>query len=169
MCSLPFVRRICHAISCLASSSWIGSLGGAACFCQATERWERWAAVERGSDEYKRLKEERSQFLWRALERIIPDIRERSVVARVGTPLTHRHFLNVHRGSYGPAIRADMGQAFPGAATPFPGLLQCGDATFPGIGVPAVAASGSIAANSAVGLESLGRHLDLLDKITARP
>ena len=40
--------------------------------------------------------------------------------AQVGTPLTHRHFLRRHQGSYGPGIRA--GEAtFPGPTTPIPG------------------------------------------------
>lgn len=36
---------------------------------------------------------------------------------------------------------------------------------FPGIGMPAVAASGMVAANS-IGLETLGKHEKLLDEIT---
>jgi phytoene dehydrogenase-like protein len=77
---------------------------------------------------------------------------------KVGTPLTHERFLRRHRGSYGPALRA--GEAlFPGPATPLPGLYACGDSTFPGIGLPAVAASGAVCANTLV---PLGRHLDLL-------
>ena len=34
-----------------------------------------------------------------------------------GTPLTHSHFLNVHQGSYGPALSAAEG-LFPGVTTP---------------------------------------------------
>ncbi len=45
--------------------------------------------------------------MWRALERIIPDIRSRCEVSLVGTPLTHERFLRRHRGSYGPAIAAN--------------------------------------------------------------
>ena len=56
---------------------------------------------------------------------------------------------------------------FPPASTPVAGLVLCGDATFPGIGVPAVAASGMIAANSALGLETVPKHLKLLDRIEA--
>ena len=40
---------------------------------------------------------------------------------QVGTPLTHRHFLRRHQGSYGPGIRAGKG-TFPGPSTPLPGL-----------------------------------------------
>ncbi|MEO0854144.1 MAG: carotene isomerase, partial [Cyanobacteria bacterium J06648_11] len=79
----------------------------------------------------------------------------------VGTPLTHERFLRRDRGSYGPAIRA--GEAlFPGPKTPIDRLLCCGDSTFPGIGLPAVAASGAIAANT---LAPIRQQLDLLKTI----
>ena len=133
-------------------------------YTPATERFERWEDVDPSSAEYEALKEERAAILWEAAERIVPDIRRRAVLVKVGTPLTHRRFLNVARGSYGPAIRASEG-TFPPPSTPVPGLVQCGDATFPGIGVPAVAASGIIAANSAIGLETLPKHLAFLDRI----
>ena len=42
------------------------------------------ADLERGSPEYEALKEQRSQVLWRAVERVIPDIRERATVEMVG-------------------------------------------------------------------------------------
>jgi phytoene dehydrogenase-like protein len=42
------------------------------------------------------------------------------------------------------------------------GLLFCGDYTFPGIGVPATAASGAITANNLV---SVQQHWAMLDKI----
>ncbi len=57
------------------------------------------------------------------------------VITKHRTPLTHQRFLNRHKGSYGPAIRA--GEAsFPFPGTPVDGLLVCGDSVFPGIGVP---------------------------------
>jgi hypothetical protein len=37
--------------------------------------------------------EERSQCLWAALERVIPDVRQRAEVKLVGTPLTHERYL----------------------------------------------------------------------------
>ena len=43
-----------------------------------------------------------------------------------------------------------------------PGLLCCGDSTFPGIGVPAVAASGLTAANTLV---SVDQHMKLLEQM----
>lgn len=45
--------------------------------------------------------EERSQCLWGALERVIPDIRARAEVALVGTPLTHERFVRRYKGTYG--------------------------------------------------------------------
>ncbi|MEW5301350.1 MAG: hypothetical protein WDW36_004213 [Sanguina aurantia] len=128
-------------------------------YVPATEPYELWKGLDRRSPEYAALKEERSQVLWAAVERIIPDIRARAHITMVGTPLTHERFLRRHRGSYGPAIMA--GQAmFPGPKTPIPGLLCCGDSSFPGIGLPAVAASGTIAANTLV---SVGQHLKMLE------
>lgn len=44
----------------------------------------------------------------------------------MGTPLTHRHFLRRHNGTYGPAIRAGQG-TFPGPSTPIPGQSACID------------------------------------------
>lgn len=41
------------------------------------------ADLERGSPEYERLKEERSQVLWRAVEKVIPDIRQRTQIEMV--------------------------------------------------------------------------------------
>lgn len=251
------------------------------------------------SPEYAALKEERSQVLWRGVERVIPDIRQRAELSlvrstplygrrsarpalnerllireldastcpslslppapvsapcwgcaggrgqlshsrcqlvrpaprlsQVGTPLTHSRYLRRHRGSYGPAIKAGEG-LFPGACahpvcaralaphtacrstilgadaggcriiplhatsaihgrrlpprpkgthlpsnnpllprrraagptTPVKGLYACGDSTFPGIGLPAVAASGAVCANT---LAPLGSHLQLLSSL----
>jgi phytoene dehydrogenase-like protein len=79
----------------------------------------------------------------------------------VGTPLTQARFLRRHRGTYGPAISARNG-TWPGAATPLPGLSVCGDSCMPGIGVPAAAASGMIAANA---LAPVWSHLRALDEL----
>ena len=49
-----------------------------------------------------------------------------------------------------------------GTTTPIPRLLATGDSTFPGIGLPAVAASGAIAANT---LTPLGDHWALLNEL----
>lgn len=68
----------------------------------------------------------------------------------VGTPLTHGRFLRRNRGTYGAKGFVGAGApplSLPGAATPLPGLLVCGDSHFPGPGLPAVAASGLAAAS----------------------
>ena len=96
---------------------------------------------------YQQRKQQRSQTLYRALEKVIPDLRQRIVVESIGTPLTHARFLRRYQGTYGPAITAGEG-LFPSCHTPINGLYRVGDSTLPGIGVPAVAASGIICANT---------------------
>jgi phytoene dehydrogenase-like protein len=63
--------------------------------------------------------------------------------------LTHSYYLRRYQGTYGPAIAAGKAM-FPGCQTPLPGLYRVGDSTMPGIGVPAVAASGILCANTLV-------------------
>ncbi|MDB9340097.1 MULTISPECIES: phytoene desaturase family protein [Cyanophyceae] len=109
---------------------------------------EPYAGWERNHG-YEARKQEKAQSLYRALERIIPDIRQRVVLELIGTPLTHAHYLRRYQGTYGPAIVAGKGM-FPGTQTPIKGLYRVGDSTMPGIGVPAVAASGILCANSLV-------------------
>jgi carotene isomerase len=116
------------------------------------EGWER-------DDSYIERKKERSQSLFDALERIIPDIRDRIVLELIGTPLTHAYYLRRHHGTYGPAIVAGKGM-FPGTHTPIPGLYRVGDSTMPGIGVPAVAASGILCANTLVTPQETAKLLD---------
>lgn len=116
-------------------------------YTPGNEPYELWQGLDRQSPAYAELKQTRSAIMWQALEQVIPDIRQRCEVTLVGTPLTHERFLRRDRGSYGPAIRA--GEAlFPGAKTEISGLLCCGDSTFPGIGLPAVAASGMMTAHT---------------------
>ena len=130
-------------------------------YTPGNEPHELWQGLKRNSPEYLALKEERSQIMWQGIERVIPDIRKRTEVELVGTPLTHSRFLRRHHGSYGPAIEA--GKAlFPSANTPLAGLLCCGDSTFPGIGLPAVAVSGALAANT---LAPIDKHLAMLKKV----
>lgn len=104
------------------------------------EGWQR-------DDTYNSRKCDRAQSLFRALERVIPDVRSRITLELIGTPLTHAHYLRRHKGTYGPAIAADQG-LFSTCYTPIQGLYRVGDSTLPGIGVPAVAASGILCANT---------------------
>jgi phytoene dehydrogenase-like protein len=117
-------------------------------YTAGNEPYSAWQGMKNKSPEYKAFKEERAQVVWQALEKVIPDVRERTRISMIGTPLTHERFLRKHRGTYGAAYRADLGQVFPGAATPLPGLFCCGDSTMPGIGVPAVAVSAMMTAGA---------------------
>lgn len=130
-------------------------------YTPGNEPYDRWQDLDRRSDAYAQLKQERSAVMWQALERVIPDIHSRCELTLIGTPLTHERYLRRHRGSYGPAIPAGAG-FFPSATTPLKGLLCCGDSTFPGIGLPAVAASGMIAANT---IAPVDKHLAMLKSI----
>jgi len=130
-------------------------------YVPATEPYQEWADLDRNSAEYKSKKEEAAQVLWKAIENQIPDVRQRAKVTLVGTPLTHERFLRRDRGSYGPFLKATDGM-LSGQTTCLDGLLCCGDSTFPGIGMPAAAASGNIAANTVV---SPMEHWKMLDKI----
>ncbi|MFE4106919.1 phytoene desaturase family protein [Almyronema epifaneia] len=109
------------------------------------EPWQPWQRDR----QYAAKKSERAEPLYRALAKVIPDIRDRVEVELIGTPLTHQRFLHRYRGTYGPAIAAGAG-LFPSCQTPIKGLYRVGDSTLPGIGVPAVAASGILCANTLV-------------------
>jgi phytoene dehydrogenase-like protein len=130
-------------------------------YTPGNEPYRLWEGLDRHQPAYAELKQQRSEVMWRALERVIPDIRQRCELTLVGTPLTHERYLRRHRGSYGPALSAAT-SLFPPGTTPLAGLYCCGDSTFPGIGLPAVAASGLIVANS---LAPLSQHLALLQRI----
>ncbi|MEM7064070.1 MAG: NAD(P)/FAD-dependent oxidoreductase [Cyanobacteria bacterium P01_B01_bin.77] len=113
------------------------------------ETWDDWQENTDDRAAYEAKKEAKSETLIRALQKVVPDICDRITLKLIGTPLTHQRFLRRHRGTYGPAIAAGQG-LFPGCKTPIKGLYRVGDSTLPGIGVPAVAASGILCANSLV-------------------
>lgn len=94
------------------------------------EPYHLWEGMDRNSPEYTKLKEERSQVLWRAMESIIPDIRERVVLDMVGSPLTHERFLRRPRGTYGAATEDYLKDG----STPISNFVLAGDGIFPGIG-----------------------------------
>lgn len=144
-------------------------------YCAGNEPYDIWkVARDKGKDKYKQLKEERSARLWRALESIIPDARDRAEVAMVGSPITHQRYLSRAAGTYGPApifgrfgtgklpFRTARDASFDrGEDGGVEQLLLCGDSTFPGIGVPAAVVSGLSAAHTTL---SVWEHLDLLGK-----
>lgn len=104
---------------------------------------------------YEDLKAQKAEALWKAVECVIPDVRERAKkdgsIVLIGTPLTHRRYNQRYMGTYGPGVN-DGKEVWDlaGATTPIHGLYACGDTSFPGIGLPGVAASGTIAANTIV-------------------
>jgi phytoene dehydrogenase-like protein len=108
------------------------------------EPYHIWEGLDRQSDEYKLLKEQRSEVLWRAVESVIPDARDRTVLDMTGSPMTHERFLRRPKGSYGSATEDYLRDG----STPFPTLVLASDGVFPGIGVPSVCIAGASAANS---------------------
>lgn len=135
-------------------------------YVPATEPFEDWEAfAESGgyqSKAYRAAKEEAVEVLWKAIERYIPDVRDRVKIALPATPLTHRRFNRRDRGTYGAYLPASTGEQLMGHATPLDNFYVCGDSTFPGIGMPAVAASGMITAASIL---SPREHWAMLDRI----
>ncbi|MBO9998550.1 MAG: FAD-dependent oxidoreductase [Cyanobacteria bacterium SID2] len=113
---------------------------------------------------YEERKQDRSKSLYHALEKIIPDVRDRIEFEMVGTPITHERFLRRYRGTYGPAIPPIQG-IFPSTHTPIQGLYRVGDTTLPGIGVPAVAASGILCANTLVNPQQTVEALEKLELV----
>lgn len=115
------------------------------------QNWQR-------DDSYETRKRQKAESLFRALEKVIPDVRQRIVLELIGTPLTHSRYLRRYQGTYGPAIAVGQG-SFPSCSTPIAGLYRVGDSTMPGIGVPAVAASGILCANTLVNPAETARLL----------
>jgi len=99
---------------------------------------------------YKEQKAAAAEVLFKsigiALDIDVKEVKERSEVSLIGSPLTHERFLRRKDGTYG----AVFNEMLPGPETPLKGLYLAGDSVFPGIGVPAVAVSGASAANTAV-------------------
>ena len=98
------------------------------------------------SSTYEALKDSRVAPLWRAIESVIPNARDRTVLALTGSPLTHERFLRRPKGTYGAAIE----DCLKDGSTPISNFILAGDGVFPGIGIPAVALSGASAANGMV-------------------
>ncbi len=131
-------------------------------YTPANEPWELWENLNSNELNYKHLKEERCSIFLKSLRKIIPDIESRIEIKLLGTPLTHQKFTNTYCGSYGPALSAAQG-LFPGCKTPVKNLLTCGASTFPGIGIPAVSASGAYAAEKIMGKKEYKNLLKIID------
>ena len=132
-------------------------------YAAANEPWDLWQNIS-SREEYKKLKENRCDFLWKAIERSIPDVRDRVISESLNmsaSPKTHQRFNRRYKGTFGPALRAGEAK-FPYPKSQVPGLYCCGDSVFPGIGVPAVAVSGANAASSTV---PFWQQLGMLQKL----
>ncbi|KAL4439820.1 hypothetical protein ABPG75_002821 [Micractinium tetrahymenae] len=108
-----------------------------------TPDWiDNWSGLER--PEYERKKEEVADAIVARLEKVFPGLKEATILREVGTPRTHRRFLNRTDGSYGPIpARRPLGMlSMPFNRTAVKGLYCVGDSTFPGQGVNAVVFSG---------------------------
>ena len=131
-------------------------------YTPANEPWEIWKNLKSNELAYKELKEERCSIFLKSLRKIIPDIDNRIEIKLLGTPLTHKKYTNTYCGSYGPALSAAQG-LFPGCKTSVKNLLTCGASTFPGIGIPAVSASGAYAAEKIMGKKEYKKLLKTID------
>ena len=130
-------------------------------YTPANESWNKWETLKQNTNDYKKLKEESCSIFFKPLKKIIPDIEERIEIKLLGTPITHKKYTNTSCGSYGPAISADK-SLFPGNRTPVKNIFLCGASSFPGIGIPAVAASGAYAAESILGKK---RYKEIINKV----
>ncbi|KAJ1463508.1 hypothetical protein M885DRAFT_4852 [Pelagophyceae sp. CCMP2097] len=137
-------------------------------YVPATEPWADWEAEDYPSKSYREKKKAAVEVLFAAIEKYIPDVRSRVDLEFAATPRTHARFLRREKGTYGAFLPAqkDTTEMLMGHKTPLPGFYVCGDSTFPGIGVPAVAASGLITAHSIL---SPQEHWANLDKIKIFP
>ena len=140
-----------------------------------------WENVKYNSEEYDRLKKERSKVLYQAVAKAlnnitVEDLRSRAEIEMVGTPLTHARFLRREnsKGTYGGTgwiKKQESGQDGAGAVpvtsakSNLKNLLLVGDSRFPGPGLPAVAAGGWAAAHELVDFR---RQCEILDKVVAR-
>ena len=124
------------------------------------EGWEDLKSTDKAA--YEARKKEASDKLYVALERVVPDIRARVLLELIASPATHKSWLRRHKGTYGAAIRAPA--MFPGPQVKsIKGLYRVGDSVAPGVGVPAAAASGVIAANALVSFTEHMRAQDAMD------
>jgi prolycopene isomerase len=94
--------------------------------------------------EYKGKKEIAARQIINRLETIFPGLDAGVDYLEIGTPRTHRRFLNRIDGTYGPIPKRKLWGllAMPFNRTAIPGLYCVGDSTFPGQGLNAVAFSG---------------------------
>ena len=89
-----------------------------------------------------------------------------SFVVLVGSPLTHRRYNQRYKGTYGPGVNpGEEVWKLASATTPIENLYACGDTSFPGIGLPGVAASGTNAANT---IAPVTKQLELMQELKSK-
>ena len=95
-------------------------------------------------EEYIEKKQEYFSFIIKRINKIIPDIENNIDHKEIGTPRTHRKFLNRFDGSYGPIPKRKLLGLIPMPfnTTDINNLYCVGDSCFPGQGLNAVAFSG---------------------------
>ena len=153
------------------ASVWEPDMAPAGCHCvhaytmEPFEGWEELKANDKQA--YEKRKKEASDKLYVALERVIPDVRDRVLLELVASPATHKSWLRRHKGTYGAAIRAPA--MFPGPTVAgIKNLYRVGDSVAPGVGVPAAAGSGVICANTLASLDDHFACQDRMDALNAR-
>ncbi len=108
-----------------------------------TPSWlETWQDLS--PSDYKCQKEAAAARSIARLEKILPNLSQFVDYQEIGTPRTHRRFLNRQDGTYGPIPTRKLAGllGMPFNRTAVPGLYCVGDSTFPGQGLNAVAFSG---------------------------
>lgn len=132
------------------------------------EPYTDWPAVrQQGRAHYERHKQLKAKPLFAAIESLIPDLHTRlehpNAVCKIGSPLTHERFNRRYKGTYGSGIRAGVKQFLWPGDFPVRNIKICGgDSTFPGIGVPAAAASAMICVNE---MFTVRQHKQVIDKV----
>ncbi|MGY6529895.1 MAG: carotenoid isomerase [Cyanobacterium sp.] len=96
------------------------------------------------AEQYEYKKEEAAGRLIERLEKIFPGLDAGLDYMEIGTPRTHRRFLNRDNGTYGPIPRRKLKGLLSMSfnRTAIKNLYCVGDSTFPGQGLNAVAFSG---------------------------
>ncbi len=94
--------------------------------------------------DYKQKKQIDANLLISKVEQVLPGITSNITHKEIGTPKSHRRFLNRHNGSYGPipSMRLPGLLPMPFNTTGIKNLFCVGDSCFPGQGLNAVAFSG---------------------------
>ena len=94
--------------------------------------------------DYMKKKQDYFEFIIQKINNIIPDIEDNIDHKEIGTPRTHRKFLNRFDGSYGPIPKRKLLGLLPMPfnTTNINNLYCVGDSCFPGQGLNAVAFSG---------------------------